>query len=161
MKAQPPSVLFRPINREQLFAERRHDTYKLERKPPEPARCPDCGAVFRAGRWQWGEAAADAAELVCSACHRIRDRFPAGYLYLEGSFVSTHREEILSVMRKHEQRAMERIMEIADDEAGLRVTTTDIHLARDIGEALHRAYRGELEFHYNEAENLLRVHWLR
>ena len=41
------------------------------------------------------------------------------------------------------------------------VTTTDIHLARGIGEALEHAYQGELEFHYNEGENLLRVHWAR
>jgi hypothetical protein len=41
------------------------------------------------------------------------------------------------------------------------VTTTDIHLARGIGDALHSAYKGELEYHYNKEENLLRVEWRR
>ena len=43
----------------------------------------------------------------------------------------------------------------------LMITTTDIHLARGIGEALEHAYRGELAFHYNKAEYLLRVRWQR
>ncbi|WP_275689460.1 hypothetical protein [Nitrosomonas sp. JL21] len=41
------------------------------------------------------------------------------------------------------------------------ITTTDIHLARGIGEAIHDAYKGDLEFHYNPVENFRRVHWLR
>ena len=41
------------------------------------------------------------------------------------------------------------------------ITTTDIHLARDIGEAVHAAYNGELQYHYNKEENLMRVLWTR
>jgi hypothetical protein len=36
---------------------------------------------------------------------------------------------------------------------------SDIHLPRRIGEALRRAHRGELDFHYEEGGNLLRVSW--
>ena len=43
----------------------------------------------------------------------------------------------------------------------LLVTTTDPHLARRIGEALHHAYKGELDYHYNKEEKLLRVVWRR
>ena len=59
------------------------------------------------------------------------------------------------------QKPLQRIMEIAPAAGGLAVTTTDPHLARALGEAVHRAYRGRLEFHYNRGENLLRVHWAR
>jgi hypothetical protein len=52
-------------------------------------------------------------------------------------------------------------MKIEDQDDGIQITTTDIHLARGIGEALHNAYQGELEYHYNEQENLLRVVWQR
>jgi hypothetical protein len=52
-------------------------------------------------------------------------------------------------------------MKIEDEDDGVLITTTDIHLARGIGEALHHAYQGELEYHYNEQENLLRVVWAR
>jgi hypothetical protein len=30
-----------------------------------------------------------------------------------------------------------------------------------LGEAVRRAYRGKLEFHYSRDQNLLRVHWAR
>ena len=52
-------------------------------------------------------------------------------------------------------------MDIEKTEHGTSITTTDIHLARGIGEALHHAYQGELEFHYNPEQNLLRVNWRR
>jgi hypothetical protein len=44
-------------------------------------------------------------------------------------------------------------MAIEKTKDGTLVTTTDIHLARGIGDALHHAYRGELEFHYNPEQN--------
>lgn len=50
-------------------------------------------------------------------------------------------------------------MNIEETDGAVLVTTTDIHLARRLGEALHHAYQGELEYHYNPDENLLRVHW--
>jgi hypothetical protein len=52
-------------------------------------------------------------------------------------------------------------MAIDDQDDGVLVTTTDVHLARDLADALHHAYQGELEFHYNEAEKRLRAHWQR
>ena len=54
---------------------------------------------------------------------------------------------------------LQRIMDIEKTAHGTMITTTDIHLARGIGDALHHAYRGELEFHYNPEQNLLRVTW--
>jgi hypothetical protein len=50
-------------------------------------------------------------------------------------------------------------MDIEKTAHGTLVTTTDIHLARGIGDALHHAYRGDLEYHYNPEQNLLRVTW--
>jgi hypothetical protein len=44
---------------------------------------------------------------------------------------------------------------------GVRVTTTGVHLARRIGDALESAYKGTLESHYNREEMLLRVAWRR
>jgi hypothetical protein len=41
------------------------------------------------------------------------------------------------------------------------ITTTDIHLPRRIGEALHRAYEGDLDFHYEEEAYSIRVTWRR
>ena len=41
------------------------------------------------------------------------------------------------------------------------INTTDIHLPRRIGEALHSAYEGELDYHYDEEAYLIRVSWKR
>jgi NMD protein affecting ribosome stability and mRNA decay len=122
--------------------------------------------VFHQGRWQRLSAPAPAHRELCPACHRIRDRFPAGYVLLEGEFLRGHREEIVHLLRHVERREnaehlLQRIMDITDEEGGLSVTTTDPHLARALGEAMHHAYRGELELHYSPEQNLLRVHWAR
>lgn len=143
-----------------------HDSYRSLKKPPEPTRCPDCGAVFREGRWQWTLAPAEAHEALCPACRRIRDRFPAGYVTLEGDFFAAHRDDIVHLARNREAREraehpLERIIAIEDVAGGVQITTTDAHLARAIGEAVHDAYKGELEVKYNREENLVRVHWAR
>ena len=157
---------WRPLQREELRDELVHDSYKSKLKLHEPTRCPECGAVYHSGRWQWGPPASGAVDHVCPACHRIRDHFPAGYVTLSGEFLAAHRDELLQLARHHEEKEkaehpMERIMGIEDVREGVLITTTDTHLARDIGEAMHSAYKGRLEYHYNKEENLLRVHWSR
>lgn len=147
-----------------LFQERVHDAYKSRGKLHEPSVCSECGAVFHAGRWQWLQAPADAHQETCPACHRIRDHYPAGYLSLKGSFFSSHRDEIMQLLHHHEkheraEHPLKRIIAIEEKPGETLVSTTDIHLARGMGEALHHAYQGELEYHYNPEENLLRVNW--
>ena len=153
---------FQPLRREQLFKELVHDSYKSGHKLREPTRCPECGAVFHKGRWTWGVAPKDAHEEKCPACHRIHDKFPAGYVTLKGAFLREHRDQVLQLVRNHEahekaEHPLERIMGIADTGEGVVVTTTDTHLARDIAEALHHAYKGDLDYHYNKEDNLLRA----
>jgi NMD protein affecting ribosome stability and mRNA decay len=157
---------FEPIRRDRMVQETRHDAYQAKHKLHEPTVCPQCGAVFHDGRWQWLAKPAGAHEELCPACQRIRDSYPAGYVTVEGAFLRQHRDELLHLVRNEEARAkaehpLKRIIKVEDEDGGLLVTTTDIHLARGIGEALHHAYQGELEYHYNEQENLLRVVWSR
>ena len=122
--------------------------------------------MFHAGHWQWLAKPKDAHQTTCPACHRVRDHFPAGYVTLSGDFFAKHEEEILQLIRHRETQEkaghpLQRIMAIEKTKHGTLVTTTDIHLARGIGEALHHAYQGELEFHYNSDQNLMRVSWSR
>lgn len=147
-----------------IFEERVHDSYKISGKLAEPTLCPLCKAVFHQGRWQWLTAPENAHRHNCPACQRIKDHFPAGFLTLEGDFFRTHRTEIMNLVRHFEEKEkkehpLKRIISSGDSENGVQIATTDIHLARGMGEAVHHAYQGDLEFHYNQAENLLRVHW--
>ena len=163
---KPERGQFTQVRRDRLPKELVHDSYKSKRKLPEPTRCPDCGAIYHEGRWRWDEAAKDAHAERCPACHRVHDQFPAGYVALRDEFLGAHRDDIVGRVRscaetEAREHPLERIMKIEDDAEGMLVTTTDTHLARRIGEALHDAYKGELEFHYNKEENLLRVHWTR
>ncbi|MFN3545719.1 MAG: BCAM0308 family protein [Thiobacillus sp.] len=157
---------FHPVRRDRLMQEARHDAYMAKHKLPEPTVCPGCGAVFHAGRWQWLAKPPKAHEEKCPACHRIQDNFPAGYVSVSGDFFKSHQDELLRLVHNEEAREkaehpLKRIMKIEAQDDGALITTTDIHLARGIGDAPHHAYQGELEYHYNEQENLLRVVWKR
>lgn len=152
--------------RDRLIHEREHDPYKARRHLHDPTACPDCGAVFRDGRWRWGSAPFDAPRALCPACQRARDRYPAGLVTLRGDFVRAHREELLHLARAVEAREkaehpIQRILDVEDQEEGLLLTTADMHLARAIGEAIHHAHHGELDFHYVEEDSRLRVTWSR
>ena len=52
-------------------------------------------------------------------------------------------------------------MSIENTPDGLVVSTTDSHLPRQIGEALKHAYHGELDIHYGEGEDSVRVNWTK
>lgn len=155
---------FHIISHDRLWQEQEHDAYKAKGKLHEPTVCPQCGAVFHKGRWQWITAPADAHATTCPACHRIHDHYPAGFVTLKGSFLKDHHDEIMNLVHNEEKREradhpLKRIMAVEEVGDEVLVTTTDIHLARSIGDALHHAYQGTLEYHYNPEQNLLRVEW--
>ncbi len=145
------------------------DTYKLTKKLPDPTRCPNCGAIYHEGRWQWLPEAlvTPTHEELCTACHRIADAYPAGSVTLKSPVITTQASEIMRLARNVEEaekreHPLNRIMAIeqpADD--SLSITTTDIHLPRRIGEAVHRAFHGDLQVHYDENNYFVRVEWHR
>jgi len=142
-----------------------HDTYKVQRKLPEPTLCPGCGAVFKDGCWQWHELSV-AYESLCPACHRQHDNYPAGFISLSGEFVAAHEAAIFGIVLNQEEREkveypLRRVMDIEKSLGGFLVTTTDVQLARDIGEALHKTFKGELELNYNHQAKQLIAHWNR
>jgi hypothetical protein len=144
----------------------RKDPYAPTGKLPEPARCPKCGLRYRQGRWVKSRGTAQATPVLCPACRRVRDRYPAGIVTLAGDYVRTRREEIEKLIRNVERREqrghpLKRVMAIRPSRGRLEVTTTDAKLARAIGVALRRAHRGELDYVWSAVENVMRVSWSR
>ena len=139
------------------------DKYKEKRKLPEPTLCPGCGAVFNNGCWQW-QALSEAHESLCPACNRQHDNVPAGVVALSGEFVTSHEAAIIELVLNQEslekvEFPLRRVMEIEKSTSGFLVTTTDIQLARDIGEALVHAFHGELDVNYSKRDKQLQAHW--
>ena len=150
-----------------LIEEHRHDPYKARGKLAEPIACPQCGAAFANGRWQWMQPAPSGAKAhICPACHRSNDKYPAGELTLSGNFIDQHAAEIIGLARNLEEAGkrehpLQRIMALEQTNDRIVITTTDIHLPGRIGHALVHAYKGDLDTHYDEAGYFVRITWKR
>lgn len=126
--------------------------------------CADCGVIQHAGRWYWG--APPLAELEqgrCPACQRVRERYPAGTLRLPLGSVA-ERTEILQLIRnveKHEkaEHPLERLMEVEESDGRIVVTTTGIHLARQLAHKLAKRFHRPARFRYADGEDLVHVDW--
>lgn len=166
MSKRSKATPFHPVRQDRLIQESNHDAYKADLKHSQPTVCPQCSVVFQEGRWAWAEKPPNAQEILCPACRRIQDHFPVGFVHVSGDYFTQHRDELVHLIeaeseKEQSEHPLERVMESTPEEDGMVFTTTGVHLARRIGEALHRACHGELNFHYSEAENLVRVYWHR
>lgn len=163
-KSSDPS---HPARHDNMYDERVQDPYRSRMKWPEPTKCPDCGAIFHGGRWTWGDAPEGAQAHRCPACSRIHDRVPAGILVMGGDFLEAHRDEIMNLVRNQElkekgEHPLERIMAVDDGDGGDTVVTfTGVHLTRAVGEALNRAYEGDLDIQFADSDAVMRVTWRR
>ena len=157
----------REARRDRTIQPHEHDMYRMPRKPDEPSYCQDCGAVFERGRWQWADHhRIDAVRLRCPACSRIRDRAPMGVVTLRGEFLKERRDEIMNLVRHEADRVtaahpLARLMSVAEAGGDVQIATTDLHLARRIGAALHAAYAGDLQIQYPKGGDFVRVTWQR
>ena len=143
------------------------DPYQREQKLHDGTVCPQCGVVYHEGRWRWVPRAEGAVEALCAACRRINDKYPAGIVTLKGPVVRQHEEEIINLARNLEQaekqdHPLNRIIAIDKEEPDtLVITTTDVHLPRRIGTAIHHAFQGDLKLHFDEDNYFIRVDWAR
>jgi hypothetical protein len=156
-----------PVRQDRLIQEEIHDTYKLRGKLKEPTRCPQCGAIYRKGRWTWHAVIeGEAHEQLCSACHRSNDKYPAGEISISGKFAMAHKKDILRLARNIEateknEHPLNRIMETRDLGDELQLTTTDVHLPRRIGKAIADAWEGDLDIHFDEGGYFTSIVWRR
>ena len=153
--------------RNKLIQEYHHDPYYLKEKINDPAVCRQCGVVYRNGTFEWVEKApAKAAKISCPACKRIEARYEGGVLYLEGEFLAKHKDEIINIIKNTEynernSRPLERIIDMVVNDGKIEMKTTYEHMARRIGEAVHKACKGNMSIQYPEGEKYVRIAWSR
>jgi hypothetical protein len=160
---------FRPGERLEILDDPVHDPYQARLKPASPTVCRECGALYADGRWQWApQVPPGAATATCPACQRIRDRQPAGYVTVDAALAGPNGTAIVAQARNLEAREkrehpLQRIMDIETVEqagkpgAALRITTTDPHLARGLGEAFEHSLEARADYAFAKGEHLLRV----
>jgi len=153
--------------RDKGIKQRRHDVYKHRGKLSEGTICTTCGVVFAKGRWVWDYDGETSKQITCPACQRIRDGYPAGFIELSGTFFKENEEEILNLARNIEalqkaEHPMQRIIRIRETrDSTTMIETTEVNLARRIGDSISRAYQGEYSFQYADNYNRIRIQWVR
>ena len=145
-----------------------HDPYATRRKPRTPVACPECGAVCIRGHWSWRapRMPQPVHALVCPACRRINDSYPAGEVTIAGNFALARASEALRIVdnvarMENRDHPLNRVMRVRKEPEVIRIETTDVHLPRRIGHALEAAWGGELHTHYDEQGYFARVGWRR
>lgn len=98
---------------------------------------------------------------MCKVCRREHDHYSADLVPMDRPFPSVQSQAITSPVQKaaQSQRSGSLLRRITNEEALTRsvlVSTTDMHLARDIGAAVRRAYQIERD---NPQQKELRVVW--
>lgn len=153
---------------DKLIQEYIHDPYFTKEKYHDPSVCERCGVVFHNGIFEWiNPPPANAEKFICPACRRIEDKYEGGVVYLKITpYLQKHKEEILNQIKNVEKeemkyRPLERIISIEEQDDEIIIKTTYEHLARRIGEAIHRAHKGDLKLNYPEGKKYVRVYWQR
>ncbi|HPC47743.1 MAG TPA: BCAM0308 family protein [Deltaproteobacteria bacterium] len=147
--------------------EKGHDPYAESRKHAEGVFCPECRAVYREGRWVWPDGPVRSeSPVLCSACRRVRDGLPAGELRLTGAYFTKRRGEIMNLVdrvakKARERSPLKRVMAVVEEPDAVVARFTDDHLARHVAQAVHRAFKGELEVRHLEEERFVRLVWRR
>ncbi len=150
------------------------DTYLPRGVTQKISVCEGCHSVYRNKRWyadpdlyETTKKKPETAETVCPACLKIRDNFPGGIVTLKGSYVISHKQELLNLIKNEEGRArgfnpLERVMSVRENGFGkLIVSTTNEKLAQRIGRAIKKAFHGEVAYNWSHDNKLVRVEWER
>ncbi len=143
--------------------------------PPQglkTALCERCHAVYHQKSWHRDADSyallrddPETTRLLCPACQKQNENFPAGILTLQGAYLWEHEEEIRNILNNRAQSVqsrnpLQRIMRMEKSEEQLVIETTDSKLAERLGRALQHAHRGELKIDWG-GKQTCRVDWQR
>ncbi|MCC7008480.1 MAG: hypothetical protein IT184_06660 [Acidobacteria bacterium] len=140
-----------------------------------PQVCERCGAAYIKRRWvaagvpqvESVKTLAAPKMVVCPACRMAADGRFAGEVRTGGAFLATHHADIEHLIRGEAGRAAEdnpmaRILSMTFEAPDrLIVRTTTEHLAKRLGEALHKAYHGTVHYGFSHENKFAHVTWMR
>jgi NMD protein affecting ribosome stability and mRNA decay len=144
------------------------DMYLPRLDPKGVIQCSGCGAFHHRRHWTLTPPASLSSEsgrdhILCPACRKIQDSYPAGELTLRG-IETENREEIARILRNEESRAreknpLERIMRMDAANGGWRIETTTEKLAQRLGRSIKKARGGKLIYKWGYNSKFIRVVW--
>ncbi|MFA5072687.1 MAG: BCAM0308 family protein [Nitrospirota bacterium] len=150
------------------------DSYISRKGQAKILLCEACNDVYMNKRWyhdnNLSEQAAqnpETVKVICPADQKIRDDFPGGIVTLRGSYVRSHKDALLQLVKNEEERArglnpLERIISIKEHGNGeVVITTTNEKMAQRIGRAINKAFHGEVSYRWSHDTKLVRVDWKR
>ncbi len=137
-------------------------------KYPSDMQCPECGLVYHEGMWKWKSPNGGRAlqSKLCPACLQVRKGYAGGVVELGGTFVVSHRQELLNRVRNVEKLALnehplERIIRIEERKDKISISATTEHLTARIGKAIQRDFGGELVLKYAPEDKFATARWHR
>lgn len=149
----------------------RHRTSKTERGIRV---CPDCGATYVNRRWVAPGLRAKrvtrtvvSRPVLCPGCRLAAGGGWRGEVRMSGSFLAGHRAELERLLRNEAARAAQdnptgRISRwMSERPDRLTVRTTSEHLAKRLGQALHKAFRGKVRYQFSHENKFAHVTWTR
>jgi len=137
------------------------------------AICKRCRAIYQDKHWFFDEEMAKKLSrdknihlVICPGCQSIINRKVDGVVNLKSSLIKEHKDEILNLIHHEEEKEKQknpisRIVEIESWMDEIIVKTTTQFLARRIGQAVDKAYNGNLEIQKAPREEFTRVNWTR
>ena len=144
------------------------DTYLPLLSPKGIIQCSGCGAFYYRRHWTLNPSSGfsypvHAHPIYCTACRKVRDRFPGAELHLLG-VEAGERGEIVRIMRNEEERArqknpLERIIQLQAKDGDWRVETTTEKLAQRLGRSIKKARGGKIEYKWGHNNKFVRVIW--
>jgi NMD protein affecting ribosome stability and mRNA decay len=150
----------------------KRDVYLFRRSPKGILSCRGCGSIYYLRRWTLEPPAEilkrvelrDGVSLTfCPACQKMRDHYWMGVVQISG-INADEKREVVRLLKNEERRAreknpLERIVRIADLDAGLRVETTTEKLAQRLGRCLGKARGGRVTYKWSHRNKFARVVW--
>lgn len=146
------------------------DTQEFGPGKPDYLVCPLCSAVYGDKSWRANFAAVRGVRedkrivfMRCPACEMIREGKFEGEVIMQG-VPAKRAEEVLNRIRNVGERAyqrdpMDRIISLSRRGSRIVVTTTENQLALRIGRAIKKLLRGDLDIHWSDDEDIVRIRW--